>query len=744
MHVRVSTVKRNGREYRYAQLVESYRRPDGVPAHRVISHLGALSTEQIENLRAALAANRGGSRVAVVPDRAPRRPTANLRYLDLAVLLDLWHAVGLADLVATLIPRSRADVAPADVVAALTLQRCTDPGSKLYAERWFPRTALPELMGVAPPSFHNTRIHRVLDQLDAVTPDLMSRLPSLLLESDRRPAFAALYLDVTDAMFVGHGPQIAVRGKTKEGRVERKIGIVLLCNERGYPLRWRVVAGNSAECSVMTEMFRTVGQTRWIGDTPVVCDRAMGHTALLYDLAATSVRFVTALTTTEFESYAVGLPYQPFAKVHLPAEMDHAVREAAVRKATDLARAAGFEHVNDTMWVRDFGTVNVARDSSETISSHQGGRPISRALELARAVDEDVREGRYLTYSAAARARNVSSPSIKKYRVLCRLPQDVQDSILSGQAESCSLAELRAITRLDDRTEQRRRYADLLDLGRTARRPAPLQDAPDTAKHAPDTAEALVPPLLVRAVAYFNPEYFVDQRMNIERIRQQIAAFEHELNQRLASPRSRMTRDAIVAAVDRRLRRNDLLDCYDVSIEELRAGERIRYRVHVEPVAAAWERRRRFHGFSIIVAHAELDISAANLCLLYRAKDRVEKDFHVIKSVVELRPIRHRTEPKVSAHVTLCMLALALQRALEERMSGKCSAPAAIETLATCNLNLFRGTQEQAPPLYAITEPDAEQLALLRQLRMPLLANDGDIAARITPRTLSQPAEAAL
>src|SRR5512147_1301077 len=46
----------------------------------------------------------------------------------------------------------------AEVICALTIQRCVAPGSKLYAQRWFPRTALPELLGVAPAQFHNTRI----------------------------------------------------------------------------------------------------------------------------------------------------------------------------------------------------------------------------------------------------------------------------------------------------------------------------------------------------------------------------------------------------------------------------------------------------------------------------------------------------------------------------------------------------------------------------------------------------------
>src|SRR3990172_2046877 len=104
MHLRVSRVRRNGKRYEYAQLVESYRRDDGMPAHRVVANLGSLSPDQIDNLKAALAASRRGERVAVAtrPSRAPK-PQVTLRYLDLAVLLELWRGGKLHDLLEQLL-----------------------------------------------------------------------------------------------------------------------------------------------------------------------------------------------------------------------------------------------------------------------------------------------------------------------------------------------------------------------------------------------------------------------------------------------------------------------------------------------------------------------------------------------------------------------------------------------------------------------------------------------------------------
>jgi hypothetical protein len=77
MHLRLVRTKSGGKERRYAQLVESFRRADGVPAHRVIASLGALSDLEIANLRTALEASGNPvSLVSVVQGRPVLPPRA--------------------------------------------------------------------------------------------------------------------------------------------------------------------------------------------------------------------------------------------------------------------------------------------------------------------------------------------------------------------------------------------------------------------------------------------------------------------------------------------------------------------------------------------------------------------------------------------------------------------------------------------------------------------------------------------
>lgn len=726
MHVRVSRVSRNGKTYAYAQLVESYRRDDGMPAHRVVANLGALVPEQLANLKAALAATRNGERLAsTAPGSAklPEAPVANLAYLDLATLLELAHECGLRAMLDELLPRGQSTVPPSDIVVALALQRCVDPGSKLYAERWFPRTALPELLGLAPESFNNTRLHRVLDELDGVTSELMNQLPRLYLDKERAAGFATLYVDLTDAAFVGHGPPLAVRGKTKEGVIARKIGILLLCNERGYPLRWRVVEGNASDCTVMVDLFEEIASTPWAQRTPMICDRAMGRASLIRSMSATGLHFVTALASTEFEAFAPTLPTASFSDLDIHDDSADA-RASAIEQTVQRARATGMQRVKDTLWVLDLGLGDVglaARDPLDINASAERS-PVVQALHLATRVDTAVKSGGFTSFAAASRSIGASPNAVKKFRRLLGLPQTLRDRIENGDADGCTMEQMLDVIRAPA-AEQPDRFEQLVQASRTrsSRRALPIE--------APSASNA---PLRVRVVVSFNPERFVDQRLTENRQRQNVAVFVDTLNRRLAKPTSRMRKEAIVATVDRHLRSEELLDAYKVQIAEKTTGVDSRFEVTLLRVEKAWERRRRAHGFSVLVAHPDVTPSAGQLCQLYRNKDRVEKDFQTIKSVFDLRPIRHRTDEKVRAHVTLCMLALLLERLLDRKLAGLCSAASALETLETCHLNRYRGTRGVSA--YNITEPTAQQRALLRKLRLGHLTALKPLLARLSPR----------
>lgn len=749
MFVRTNRVTRNGKTYVYTQLVESYRRADdGMPQHRVIANLGALTQLERDNLKTALQAGRRGQHVVVATTRSgkkPPKPDASLRYLDVAVAHELWREWNLRDALLDIVPQGDSAVLAADCVEVLTVQRLVAPSSKLAAVRWFPTTALPELLGVAPQRFNNTRIHRVLDELELATPALMAKLPRMYRERDG--AFASLFMDVTDTWFVGHGPDSARTAKTKEGRLERKIGIVLLCNERGFPLRWEVIPGNSADAPAMLDMVQSVAGLDWVGDAPVVLDRAMGHTACIRSIGATNLKFVTALTRPEFPSYANELPCQSMASlacvdydsadvVAAMTEPDNtsALRDLAAQAARQ-ALAAGMDKVDNKLFLRDFGLVSVAGENDdrptcqESVTLHDPGDNNARALKLARHVRQATLDGRHASKAAAAAAVGLKRATLHKYEHLLGLTEDLQRRVLDGAVATWPLAHLLRIAKNDDAQAQRVAFETLLRSTppRRLHKPVSASTSMPNAK-----ATSANPPLRVRVIAYFNPEQFVQQRRTAAVRMRRVRAFVAQLNNKLASPRSRQTPHAIRAAVETCLRREELVRAFDVTVVQHDSDTSTYYQVALELNAADWQRRRLYDGFSVLVASSELPHTAEALCKLYRAKDMVERDFRTIKSTVELRPVRHRTDLKIRAHVTLCMLALLLERTLRRKLADKFTAERALELLETCRLNRY--PSEDGPAVYTVTALDKQQRALLRRLRMLHIADDDDVASRLLPR----------
>ncbi len=70
-----------------------------------------------------------------------------------------------------------------------------------------------------------------------------------------------------------------------------------------------------------------------------------------------------------------------------------------------------------------------------------------------------------------------------------------------------------------------------------------------------------------------------------------------------------------------------------------------------------------------LLSTSDPDLSAEDVALGYKNLLEAERGFRDLKSTLELRPVFHRIEPRIRAHVLLCWLALLLIR-LAERRTG--------------------------------------------------------------------------
>ena len=112
-------------------------------------------------------------------------------------------------------------------------------------------------------------------------------------------------------------------------------------------------------------------------------------------------------------------------------------------------------------------------------------------------------------------------------------------------------------------------------------------------------------------------------------------------------------------------------------------------------------------------------LSAEDIALGYKQLLEVERGWRDMKQVLDLRPVYHRREDRIRAHVVLCWLALLLVRVIET--SCEETWPALRHELEKLRLGSFRGAAGSFSQRSEIT---GAQRAILKKLKLaepPLL-----------------------
>ena len=729
MQIRWKRVKTDRKVYQYAELVESYRRKsDGMATKRVIANLGVISQDMFDNLSRAFQASRDGKRVvtATTTMMAPGKPADCLRYLDVAALLEIWRRYGLAELCTELLPPGDKTASPADVITTLVLHRCCDAGSKLHATRWYPRTALPELLGLDPAAFGNSRLHRDLELLSQKKTEFERRLPALYrANSGPGSAFSALYVDISDATFEGAGPELARKGRAKDDVIRQRVGIVLLCNERGYPLSWDVLPGNAPEAPALIAQMKRASTKSWGRGVPIVGDRALGKTAYIRELLDADVSFVTAMARTEFPTYAPVIPFATFTALETDALVDELRRlgfeELEQKKSTGKKAKTKTPQKPPVTMVRDLGLVVHAGLACAPPSMLDTQNPGKDALLRLREIHE-LMQTHGSRKSQAAQQLGYDPQAARKWEPVTKLVPEIQEAILADEAIGISVRNLTKISRL--KPDEQRDALDAL----VARRDA--GDLPKLrATNFPITEE--VPGRTeVRVVVYFNSEILEHRREKVNAQLRKIQTFVDRLN--TAASVMPQTEAELRACVERKLRKASLLTAFDIRTSRAAQGDRQVARVEVCLRHDDWAARRALDGFSVLVTHPNVTLPAVDVVRLYRSKDTVEKDFQTIKSVLEMLPVRHRSDVKVEAHVTICVLALLLQRLMRDELAGTMSAEQAQEHLEPCRLLRYGSTANSSA--YLLTQETETQRKILTSLGLGYLVDDSALMDVLEPR----------
>lgn len=287
--------KENGQRNAYWALVESYRTERG-PRQRVVSWLGLLDEAGRLGVQQA-AKTHGGTQQPTekqLPlfeyEDEPAQPTwvevdtgavrvENCKQFGGPWLaMQLIERLGLDDFLAKHLPPGREHVQWSLTAMILVIARLLDPSSELHiAERWYGKSALPDLLGVPDDRVDDNRLYRGLDALlphkESLEIHLKNRLGELFdLEYD------LLLYDVTSTFFEGQasGNRLAQRGYSRDQRSDcKQVCIGLVVSRCGMPLGYEVFAGNTADVTTVKQIVDKMEGRYGKSERVWVMDRGM-------------------------------------------------------------------------------------------------------------------------------------------------------------------------------------------------------------------------------------------------------------------------------------------------------------------------------------------------------------------------------------------------------------------------------------------------------------------------------------
>lgn len=347
LRIRASTVRHEGKTYRYYQLVRALRR-NGRPTHQVVAHLGKLSDQEAAAMRLGLGSlkvREGDTAADILVNLRDVAGLDALRYLDLMVVHNLWERWKFRDFFEAHLPQGSAEVAPADLIETLVANRCVAPCSKLRVIEWTPRTALPEILGFHPEHLNNTRVHRILDGLETVEPALMRFL--IAHPNRQTKPSAVVYIDLTNTWFEGQGGDLGETARTKDGAIRpHTIQIALGVDGQGLPLHWEVLPGKTGEPTILPRWVESLGHHEELNALPLVFDRGLASQDNLRTLLYAGKRFVTCARKPKVEDWGIGIDFDAITKTPLGERPGREVLAEAGLFASDR---------NDDLYYFDYG-----------------------------------------------------------------------------------------------------------------------------------------------------------------------------------------------------------------------------------------------------------------------------------------------------------------------------------------------------------------------------------------------------
>lgn len=200
----------------------------------------------------------------------------------------------------------------------LVIARLLEPSSELFiSEQWYAKTALRDLLGIAPDRVDDNRLYRGLDRLlphkEALEVHLKDRLGELF-----NVEYDLLLYDITSTYFEGQckGNPLAQRGYSRDQRGDcKQVCIALVVTRCGLPLGYEVFAGNTVDVTTVKTIVEKMESRYGKSDRIWVMDRGMTSESNLDFLRQENRRYIIGTSKSMLKKFEQELLKEDWTKI---------------------------------------------------------------------------------------------------------------------------------------------------------------------------------------------------------------------------------------------------------------------------------------------------------------------------------------------------------------------------------------------------------------------------------------------
>jgi transposase len=341
MHLSYSFSTYKGKKYKSYAIAESYREGKKVKK-RTIWPVGKLTDQQAEQIKLVLKIAKGQDQVLTQLKHIVVKDSK--AYLDIAVVNELWNYWQLDQ--AFDFEISDSPLSTPLLAKILTINRCTDPCSHYSVPKWAKQNALAQVLNIELDGLNDDKIYY---ELDKIYQNHFAIENYLFKQTYLKNSASYQYIDydLSTSYFVGYTCKLSAFGKGKiECRGRRQVLLGVLINNEGYPFKWDVFPGNTAEVKTLKTNINAC-KTRFKlsgANVTLVFDRGIISDDNAQLIKDAKMKYISALDRNQIAGCGVDL--SPFKKI----------------SSDDVSpKPDGFKKYDDQLYFYDHGVIDDKR-----------------------------------------------------------------------------------------------------------------------------------------------------------------------------------------------------------------------------------------------------------------------------------------------------------------------------------------------------------------------------------------------